>query len=716
MYQKTAFLPVFCVLAGCLLAAGAYAGDPNQMAHWTFDEGAGDMVFDSSDYGNDGTIEGEPNWVPGVLGGALAFDGATNYIDCGNPANLNLTKDISVMAWLKTVNAGTYDNHISYVVKGDQCYSLKYFYSGQMQFHIYDDTWYAASYPVDVTFNDEWHHLAGTYDGSTVKLFVDGQLAGTNPHAGTIANSPYNVYIGSNAERGQRFFLGLMDDVQIYDRALADREIQSVMGGGKAISLSASLPVPDSATTELPRNTTLSWKPGFYADKHNVYFGTDYNDVNEAGVDDPRGVLAAENQDDPTFDPGLLDYGKTYYWRVDEINSPPDQTIYKGDVFQFTVLNFLVVDDFERYTNEEPNRIYEIWNDGWNTTNNGAVVGYSLTEMPDQETYVETSIKVGGDQSMPYFYDTNMKYSEAWLRQDGGQRDWTREGVAYLSLWFRGYRAYMGGFEEDPAGTFTVQGAGEDIFGYEDQFHFAYQEITGQATITAKVESLENVHPFARAGVMMRNDLSAGSRNIGLFVTPENGLRYQYRITDDAVTDREFEEGITAPYWLRIERTSGGLVRPYHSADGSTWTRLPLKQLKADGALLVGLAVGSHDPNQPARAVFSDVTITGTGSDGPWQDQDVGLTSNAPEPIYVALNDTGVVYYEPTDPNASDLATLNYNWTRWRMDLQAFADKGVDLTDVRKMAIGVGTMGDSATPGGEGLLFIDDIRLYRPEP
>ncbi len=717
MCKKLFFLSYMTLVLGFISTNAAGTQDPNLVAHWKLDDGSGTIAYDSSMYGNDGTIYGDPNWTTGFLNGALEFDGLENYIDCGNAAILNMTKAVTISTWVHTANAGLYNNHMAYVTKSDHCFALKYFYDGSIEFHIYDEGWFQTLYPVDETFNEDWHHLAGTYDGSVIKLYIDGSLTDTNPHVGSLPINTYNVYIGSCAEAGGRFYSGVMDDVQIYDRALAEPEVQSVMVGGKAISFTASLPVPDNEIVELPQETVLSWNPGFHADKHNVYFGINFNDVNEADIDDPRGVLVRENQDDPTYDPGLLDYGRTYYWRIDEINDTDPNSPWRGNVWSFTIRNFIIVDDFEDYDDSEPNRVFETWEDGWETDDNSAEVGYALPDLEASEHYIETSIlppRTTSKQSMPYFYNTNMMMSEAWLPQSGQDTDWTRDGVVTLFMRFRGYRPYMGDFVEDPAGIYTVTGAGEDIFGTTDQFHFAYKEITGKATIVAKVESIENTDPFAKAGIMMRDTLDANARYSALLMTPENGVRYQYRTAIDDATEREFDPNMTAPHWVKIERTSGGLIRAHHSEDGSTWTQFSLKQLSVTGSYYVGMAVTSHDPEAKADGVFSNVSITGTGSDQPWQNQDVGMFTNTPEPIFIALNDCEAVYYEELDPNFPSEPTLNPTWRTWEIPLQTFEDKGVDLTNVQKMTIGVGTQGDTTTPGGNGKLYIDDIRLYRP--
>ena len=88
----------------------------------------------------------------------------------------------------------------------------------------------------------------------------------------------------------------------------------------------------------MPRDVTLGWQPGETAAKHHVYLGSTFADVNTATVGAPLDVLASEGQGDTTFKPAkALEFGKTYYWRVDEVNAPPTSTIYKGEVWSFTV-------------------------------------------------------------------------------------------------------------------------------------------------------------------------------------------------------------------------------------------------------------------------------------------------------------------------------------------------------------------------------------------
>ena len=127
----------------------------------------------------------------------------------------------------------------------------------------------------------------------------------------------------------------------------------------------------------------------------------------------------------------------------------------------------------------------------------------------------------------------------------------------------------------------------------------------------------------------------------------------------------------------------------------------------------IGLAVTAHDAALTCQAVFSNVTTTGNVT-GQWTRQDIGILSNDAEPLYVAVsnaNGTPAVVIQD-DPAAATIDT----WTEWIIPLSVLADQGINLTNVDRIAIGLGTKGNTTIPGGSGKMFIDDIRLYQPTP
>ncbi|MBL7186255.1 MAG: hypothetical protein ISS70_07995 [Phycisphaerae bacterium] len=460
---------------------------------------------------------------------------------------------------------------------------------------------------------------------------------------------------------------------------------------------------PRNGATDVPQDTVLTWTPGAFADKHDVYFGTVLEDVNDADRANPLNVLVSQDQTAGRYDPeGLLDFGQTYHWRIDEINDLDPNSPWKGGVHSFAVIDHFVVDGFEDYNDYPPYEIYSTWADGYQDPTNGSQVGNLAPPI------AETTIIHGGKQAMPFFYDNGgaASHSES-VRAFSPAEDWTREGVNELSLWFKGNQAYVGSFVESPALTYTMTASGTDIWDAADEFHFAFKELTGAGTIVARVDSVENTNGFAKAGVMIRDTLDADSANASLLITPENGVRFQFRNSTGGITDRFFVEGIVAPHWVKLERTVGGLVRAYYSADGVAWTQLDLTTIPMNAPMYIGLAVTSHDAALTCEAKFSNVSFPDTNVDLlQWTDQDIGMISNQAQPMYVAVSNadgtTGTVYHD--DPGAA----LIDAWTEWNINLDDFAGQGVDLTAVDAIAIGLGEGG----PGGAGTMFFDDIRLY----
>jgi hypothetical protein len=203
-----------------------------------------------------------------------------------------------------------------------------------------------------------------------------------------------------------------------------------------------------------------------------------------------------------------------------------------------------------------------------------------------------------------------------------------------------------------------------------------------------------------------------------VYITPGNGCRFQARLETDAGATSDSgvatseQTAINAPYWVKLERDIAGNFRGYYSAKGSSWQSMSWnpQSIMMSSNVYVGLALTSHNNDATCEAKFSNVTITGTVSQQ-WINQDVGITSNDAEPLYVAiLNNAGppaVVAHD--NPAAANIDT----WTEWIIPLQAFADQGIILTDVGRIAIGLGTRGNMTIPGGSGKMYIDDIRLYR---
>jgi hypothetical protein len=706
--------------------------DPNLLAWWKLDEGMGNIVLDWSGHGNHGTLANGPVWVPGNDGSALQFDGRDDYVNLGTPAGLYIPDNYTYTAWFRVGKDINGDSDAQYILcigsRSDLCFGIEdnVGVDGDLALHYYDTAPGFHSLGVGKTSwsAGDWHMVAGTKDSATGhKIYLDGELrnSDTNTNDDNYATDRM-ISIGAMGWNNDEYYNGAIDDVRIYNRTLSQQEIQDVMRGDLLI---AWKPTPaNGAMVSIDEALPLSFSPGDMASQHDVYFGTDRDAVDDADTSTADIYRGRQNGTSYTPPEGVEWGGGPYYWRIDEYNT--DGSISKGRIWSFAVADYLLVDDFESYDAGD-NQIWYSWHDGLGygavgTANyypgngTGSAVGDETTD-----SYTEETIVHGGGQSMPVVYDNNKqdyaKYSEVEMTLTN-PRDWTKDGVAELSLWFRGYPASVGSFVEGPVGTYTMTGSGTDIWdvtgigtGYHDEFHFAYKMLAGAGSITARVDSVENTNAWAKAGVMIRETLDADSVHAMTVVTPAQGIAFQRRNVTGDTSASDATTGLAAPYWVKIARDLSGNFTASCSADGSNWQMIGTSDnISMSSNVYIGLAVTSTNAALTCQAVFSNVTTTGNVT-GQWADQDIGIASNDAELLYVALsNSNGTsAAVTHTDPAAAQIDT----WTQWAVPLSAFADQGVDLTDVDKIAIGLGTRGNMTVPGGSGKMYFDDIRLYR---
>ena len=693
--------------------------DPNLIAWWTFDEASGDVALDWSGHGNHGVLFG-PSWVtPGLLG-----EGAVNFTGSSRVAIKNMTyegtdyREVTVGLWIRTT---MWNEQYVASFDRDQYWrvgiNLNGVGPGLLGWHVMTSNGQVDLASTTRIDNGAWHHFGGVFDNGRLTIYVDGQpensvTSGTTFGTGNIRFGILGVNNNATTFNGATGIgspiAGDIDDMRIYDRALTDEEVIVVMRGDPLIAWGPS--PSDGSTPDIDTALPLSWSPGDAAASHDVYFGTDRDAVKEADATDTTGIYRG-NQTATTYTPpeGVEWGGGPYFWRIDENNT--DGTVSEGNVWTFTVADFILVDNFESYTDDDVNgeAIWQHWIDGFGVADNGAQVGYLLPP------YAEQTIVNSGSQSMPLMYDNTagVTNSEATLALTA-PRDWTRHGLTQLSLWTRGYPPSVGSFLEAPAGTFTMTAAGTDIAGNADEFHYAYKTLNGAGSIVARVNSIQDTNPWAKAGVMIRETLDAGSKHALACVTPSQGVASQGRTATDGTSFSTNEAGITAPHWVKLERDTAGNFTISHSTNGSSWTAVAgtiPTNISMTSNVYIGLALTSHSVTETCQAVFSNVTTTGNVS-GQWMHQDIGISSNVAEPMYVAIaNANGAEAIVAIDDPAA--ATID-TWTEWIIPLQGFADQGVNLGDVDSIAVGLGTKAGLAAPGGSGTIYVDDIRLLPP--
>ena len=278
-----------------------------------------------------------------------------------------------------------------------------------------------------------WYHVAAVFDSTDPcepqKLYIDGDLVASG---GTALLNPDNdddpVTIGCRInplrvhfEKTRRKFDGLIDELRVSNLALLPN--QFLMRGDPAL---AWMSKPKDGEQEVKYDVIFKWRPGDYADSHDVYFGTDYDDVTDAIT--LTAVIYKGTIGPNEYDPGQLNLETTYYWRIDEVKDSNGHR-WKGITWSFTVANYIVIDDFESY---DPifDVIYNYWD---NPLYTGAY--FELGSKPWDQVN-------NGVRSLEYEYENTNQYytgyySEIVFTSDSPQ-DWESTGVKMLSLYFYG--------------------------------------------------------------------------------------------------------------------------------------------------------------------------------------------------------------------------------------------------------------------------------------
>jgi len=458
-----------------------------------------------------------------------------------------------------------------------------------------------------------------------------------------------------------------------------------------SIPAAARYPQPADGAADVLVDATLSWRAGREAVTHEMYLGTD-----------PEALAAVDSVVGTSYVPGNLEFGSTYYWRIDEVNEADAISVWQGALWDFVTQEYAVIDDMESY-NDDDNVIYDSWIDGW-VNGTGSTAGYLVAP------FAETSVVNGGSQSMPLAYDNSVApfYSEA--ERDLGGMDLTGNGADTLRLFVSGLAP---GFLEPADGTILMNGIG---IATDGDYRYASKSLTGSGSMIARVDYLdETPNEAALAGVMIRQatDVAAPMSFMCLTGGYGNGALWVWVPVGQAVAWAEATDPVAPPYWVRVDR-AGDSLTGFISADGETWTQIgEPRTIAMNDPVLIGLAVTSSNADQATSAQFSNVSFTGNVS-GAWQVAELGVaqsTGNAPEPLYVALEDNSGKVAVVTHPD--EAATARPDWTEWLIPYSELG--GINLANVRTVYVGVGDR-NNPTSGGAGTVFVDDLGYGHPVP
>jgi regulation of enolase protein 1 (concanavalin A-like superfamily) len=476
------------------------------------------------------------------------------------------------------------------------------------------------------------------------------------------------------------------------------------------IPVYARTPQPADGAVDVALDAQLGWRMGRLAAAHDVF-------LTEAGAD----LALIGTADRASFDPGALEFGADYTWQINEVSDAENPVVYEGPVWTFSTQEFSLVEGFEDYSGEEGQEVFMTWFDGFG---GDPILGGSTAGHIDAP-FVDTSTANSGRQSLPVYYDNNGGFTDidgqtSAPRFSEVEREFTgldlmANGADTLSIAFRGN---AGAFAEDADGNITMSAAGADVWNNSDEFRYAYKTLSGDGSVTVKVNSLVETNVWAKAGVMIRASSAPGSEHGAMVMSAANGVQFVHRLMQGGTSIGATQAApvAAAPYWVRVTRT-GNTLTAATSADGVTWGNYTataadsVADIPLPANVLIGLAVTSHQSGVTTIAEFSDVSFTGNVT-GAWTAEAIGvdMPTNSAEPVYVVLTDnagkTGMVTHP--DSAASQLST----WQDWQIPL---ADFGLlRFNQIEKITIGVGQK-DGSQAGGEGVLFVDDLRKGSPK-
>jgi len=717
-----------------MFAGQSYADiDPETvLGIWLLDEGKGEITEDSSGNGNDGTLGGGPTWIDGVYGKALDFSGSSSYVDCGNAEALNV--DIfSVSFWCNITSTQGWNHMIS---RGEHHGGgnpgavnwgvMMYDAQETILYETYNDT-VKPSISADTT-TGEWHHVVATFDGATMQLYHDGQLAGTTSAAGILLDENLAFIIGAQSRAGgpSDYFNGSIDEVGYFNTILAPEDIETIMNnglsgftGGQPL---ARRPDPEDGALHPDTWVSLVWKPGDFAISHDVYFGDNFNDVNDGTGETFRGNQAAANYivgfPGFAFPDGLVN-GTTYYWRIDEVNDLDPNSPWRGDVWSFSIPPKTAY--FPNPADAAEQVVPDVrlsWTAGFGSKLHTVYFGDNFDDVNNATD--------GLPQGATNYTPGPLKLAQTYYwRVDEFDAIETHKG----DVWSFTTQGAVG--NPDPANGAVDVKQTQIITWLPSVFAASHQLYFG--TDKDAVKNADTGSPEYKG----TRDLGAESYDPGKL---ELSVTYYWRI--DEVNDVNPDSPWPGILWSFT--TAGFLVvddfEDYDSGDNQIWYSWK------DG---LGYAAHGNEPAYPGNgtgsavgdestASFTEETIVHGGNQSmpfwydnsilrysevektltyprDWTEGGVGVLSiwfrgnsdNAAEPMYVALNGSAVVTHD--NPNA---AQIN-KWTQWNIDLQAFADQGVNLANVNTIAIGFGDR-NNPVAGGSGMMYFDDIRLYRP--
>jgi hypothetical protein len=847
----------------CIVLTGTIkAVETGLVGWWKFDVGSGDVVMDSSSNNNEMTLLGEPTWgTDPDHRGIMVFDGADDhaYIE-GTPFEL---PTYTIALWFRIDGgSGSRDILSAKGPSGVNGVLLEIQGGGTLRnLHRFPfASGGGSNIYTEATYDDgAWHHVAALKTATEMLLYVDGMQVGSEPDDSQFEGSLGEIWLGTLDQRMIRMLAGAIDDVRIYNRVLSEQEILAIMER-QAEPLAYGPKPADNVILEQTW-ANLSWGPGDYAVSHNLYFGMNFDDVNDGTEEAFAGNTVATIQvvGFPGFPaPEGLQFGATYYWRIDEVNEQHPDSPWKGEVWSFTVppqkayspnppdgARFLEPDLTLGWMPAFGTKLHSIYfGDNFDDVNNAeggasqVASTYNTGPLELEKTYYWrvdefdgastyrgdvwsfTTTAPGGGLRAEYYNNSTLSGEPVLIRSDPGI-DFTW-GIASpepnivnddnFSIRWRGeveiafsqaYRFYavtedgvklwindklvidrwdvfrLNEYRTNPIDLQAGQKYAVEMWSYSDEPGATAQLLWESEHQSKGIIPAAAFSPPLRAGspnptngaidVSQTTTLewTAGedtNRHDVYFGTEKDAIRnadtsspeyrgprelgsesydpgklpwdttYYWRI--DEINDLNANSPWTGPVWI-FTTANFLIVDDFESyndfnPDDPESNRIFNAWIDGfDNPAINGSIVGYANPPFAERNIvhggfqsmpfaydnavgISEATYVLTDMRN-WTENGVdrlviwyiGDAANTPEPIYVVLDGTAAVTND--NPNAAQAAT----WTEWNIPLQAFADQGVNLANVASITLGLGNRANPIV-GGAGMMYFDDIRLYAP--